>query len=374
MLANQLRGVLSSLISTFQSTFIPGRQTTNSIVLSEEIVTAWWRDGTTGFMWKVDFAKAYDSIDWRFLCNALRHRGFSETWVHWVKQSVTTSTFPVLLNGRPQGGWIHPQRGIRQGCPLAPLLFILAVDALAICTLQVCLPGALTGFQSASLLEGIPLLQYANDTTFFIQGSMVAAQTLSTMMGIFSDFFGFQLNRAKFTFVKFDLSEEETSGCSHILATLIGVLPIRYLEVPLVDRRLRIQDWQPVFEKVEMCLGGWRARLLSRGGRLILLKAVLAAIHIYYMSIFTMSAGIRRRLEKSMRSFFWRGSQPDQPQGMALVAWSTVCRPVNQARLGIRHLQHTNMALLAKWVRRMMQLSGNLATVVLRDGYGSSLD
>ena len=59
---------------------------------------------------------------------------------------------------------------------------------------------------------------------------------------------------------------------------------------------------------------------------------------------------------------------------MALVAWSTMCRPVNQARLGICHLQHTNMALLDKWVRRMMQLSGNLATVVLRDGYGSSLD
>ena len=137
-------------------------------MLAKEIVDAWRQDGTTGFMWKVDFTKAYDSIDWRFLWNALRRRGFPEMWVHWVKQCVTTSTFAVLLNGRPQGGWIHPQRGIRQGCPLAPLLFILAVDALAICTLQVCSHGPLTRFQSASLPEGIPLLQYANDTTFFI--------------------------------------------------------------------------------------------------------------------------------------------------------------------------------------------------------------
>ena len=67
VLANQLRGVLSSLISPFQSAFIPGRQMANSIVLAEEIVAVWLRDGTTGFMWKVDFAKAYDSIDWRFL-------------------------------------------------------------------------------------------------------------------------------------------------------------------------------------------------------------------------------------------------------------------------------------------------------------------
>ena len=58
----------------------------------------------------------------------------------------------------------------------------------------------------------------------------------------------------------------------------------------------------------------------------------------------------------------------------ALVAWSTVCRPINQGGLGIRHLQHTNMALLTKWVCRMMQPLGDLVTVVLRDEYGSSLD
>ena len=215
-------------------------------------------------------------------------------WVHWVKQCVTTSTFAVLLNGQSQGGWIHPQRGIRQGSPLASLVFILVVDALEVCTLQVCLRGALTGFQSASLPKGITLLQYADGTTFFIQGSMAAAQTLLTMMDIFSDFFGLRLNQAKSTFVGFGVSEKEMSGCSQILATPIGVLPIRHLGVPLVDRRLRIQDSQPVFKKVETRLGCWQERLLSRGGHLILLKAVLAAIPIYYMSIFTMPASERR--------------------------------------------------------------------------------
>ena len=75
-----------------------------------------------------------------------------------------------------------------------------------------------------------------------------------------------------------------------------------------------------------------------------------------------------------MRSFLWRDSQPDEAWGTTLFAWSIVCRPVTQGRLSIRHLQLTNMTLLAKWVRRMMQPSGDLATVVLRDGYGSSLD
>ena len=141
-------------------------------------------------------------------------------------------------------------------------------------------------------------------------------------------------------------------GCSQILATPIGVLPIRYLGVPLVDRRFRLQDWHLVCEKVETRRGGWRARLMSRKGRLVLLKAVLATIPIYYMLIFRMLASVRRRPEKTMRSFILRGSLPKELQWAALVAWTNVCRLVSQGKLGIRHLQHTNMALLTKWVRR----------------------
>ena len=102
VLANRLRLFLPAVISPFQSAFLPGRQ------MAEEIVAAWRRDSTSGFLWKVDFSKAYDSIDWRFLCNILRRRGFPETWVRWVKQRVSTPTFAILVNGRPQGGWIHP--------------------------------------------------------------------------------------------------------------------------------------------------------------------------------------------------------------------------------------------------------------------------
>ena len=86
------------------------------------------------------------------------------------------------------------------------------------------------------------------------------------MLDIFSDFSGVRLNRAKSSFIGFGLPSKELAGCAQILATPIGALPIRYLGVPLVDRRLRIRDWQLVLEKVETRLGGWRARFLSWGG------------------------------------------------------------------------------------------------------------
>ena len=352
-LDNHLQKVLDGLISPLHSAFIPGRQMIDNIVAAEEIVAAWRRSGTLGFLWKVDFAKAYDSIDWRYLWNVLRRRGFPEKWVRWMKLCVTTSSCSVLVNGRPKGGWFQPQHGIRQGCPLAPLLFILAVDTLALCTTRLCSRDHLSGFQTTSIPGGIPLLQYADDTTFFIQGPEIAARTLSMMMDVFTDFSGLQLNRAKSMVVGFGHSTEELSRCAEILASPIGTLLLRYLGLSLIDRRLRTQDWQPMMENVEARLGGWQGRLLSRGGRLILVKTVISALPTYFMSVFQMPAGLRWRLESIMRWFFWRGT--DMRRGGALVSWGSVCRPLSDGGLGIRHLHHNNLALLCKWIAPVMK-------------------
>ena len=208
VLANHLRKILQAHINPLQFAFIPGRQMMDSIVIAEEIIAEWKRSDTARFIWKVDFAKAYDSLDWRFLWNVLKRRGFPTVWIKWMKQCVYTTTFAVLVNGRPQGGWIHPQRGIRQGCPLAPLLFILAADTLAICTHQLCTRGYLSGFQSSSRQASILLLQYADDTCFFLRGSVAATHHISSMMDIFSDFSGLRLNRAKSTVMGIGLPPE----------------------------------------------------------------------------------------------------------------------------------------------------------------------
>ena len=105
-----------------------------------------------------------------------------------------------------------------------------------------------------------------------------------------------------------------------------------------------------------------------------MLKAVLSAIPTYFMSIFQMPVGVRRRLETVMRGIFWRGPCPEVARGTALVAWETVCRPVSQSGLGIHSLQHTNLALLTKWVCRLLSPSGDLVSVLLQGCYVASLD
>ena len=87
-------------------------------------------------------------------------------------------------------------------------------------------------------------------------------------------------------------------------------------------------DWQPVIEKVEKHLEGWQAKLLSRRGYLVLLCSVLSAIPIFYLSVFKVPMRVSKQLKGLMRRFFWRGIRVGEGQGMLLVAWDVVCRPL----------------------------------------------
>ena len=99
---------------------------------------------------------------------------------------------------------------MRQGCPVVPLLFVLAVDALATCTIQAGSQGILRGFQTRCYLEGILLLQYVDDITFFMEGSVEEARNLSTILDLFTNFSSLQIYCAKSAFVGFELTQEES--------------------------------------------------------------------------------------------------------------------------------------------------------------------
>ena len=193
-------------------------------------------------------------------------------------------------------------------------------------------------------------------------------------MDIYSDFSGLCLNRAKSTVVGIGLSPEALAQVSAILSTPVASLPIRYLGFPLTEGHMRNADWQPVTAKIEARLGGWQARLLSRGGRLVLLQFILTAIPTYFMALACMPEGVRQRIECTMRRFFWQGARTPETRGVALVAWSIITRPKSLGGLGIRQLRLTNSALLTKWVGRMMGLSEDLVEALLRDCYGATID
>ena len=132
VLANRLKRVLPHIISEHQSAFLKGRLITDNILVAFETLHYMknHNSGKSGFMaLKLDMSKAYDRVEWSFLRDIMKQMGFSDKWIALVMECVTTISYSLLVNGEPQGN-IKPSRGIRQGDPLSPYLFLLCFEGL----------------------------------------------------------------------------------------------------------------------------------------------------------------------------------------------------------------------------------------------------
>ena len=163
VLAVRLAPHIDGLICTNQSAFIRGRVIHDNFKAAHLTAKLLHRKKTTCALLKIDISKAFDSLNWPFLLELLSHMGFSRRWVNWISMILSSSSTKIICNGFP-GRRICHARGLRQGDPLSPLLFVLAMEAL---NALVRLADSQNLFQRLDPLVKDRLFLYADDVILF---------------------------------------------------------------------------------------------------------------------------------------------------------------------------------------------------------------
>ena len=154
-----------------------------------------------------------------------------------------------------------------------------------------------------------------------------------------------------------------------VLGCKQGSLPMKYLGLPLGAKFKDKSIWNPILEKMERRLEGWKRLYLSKGGRVTLIKSTISNLPTYFLSLFPIPASVANRIERLQQNFLW-GSLGDDPK-IHLVKWASVCAPISSGGLGIRKLSLFNEALLGKWLWRFGIEKDALWRQVIESKYGT---
>ncbi|KAL4340013.1 hypothetical protein GQ457_08G033300 [Hibiscus cannabinus] len=375
---NRMKPLLPGCISENQSAFLKGRLISDNILVAHELlhyICSSKNGPNKGAALKLDMEKAFDRVEWTFLRSVLLRLGFHSDWVDLLMGCVSTVSFRIRINGRLSPVLI-PQRGLRQGDPLSPFLFVICMQGLSATLLAEQAAGRIMGIRASQKGPRVNHLLYADDSVVFIRNSEREASRLKEVLRLFADSSGQRINFGKSTVF---FSPSTPSADRHRISDILGIVevfnPGIYLGVPLRVGKNKTNVFGFLNEKVDDRVSGWTKRLLSFGGREIFLKSVAQALPLYIMPCYLLPRTITDRITSSMRRYWWSGKLSER--GWPLLAWDKICTPKNAGGLGLRDLRRFNLALLGKQLWRFLVFPDSLVARVFRAKYyhsGSLLD
>ncbi|XP_074301324.1 uncharacterized protein LOC141632703 [Silene latifolia] len=369
VLANRLKPFLNDIVSENQSAFTPGRLISDNVLIAFELFHHMKnsRHGEGFMAIKLDMAKAYDRVEWDFLEAVLRGMGFYRGWVDRVMMCVSSISSVVLINGNAKEVF-RAERGLRQGDPLSPYLFILCAEVLSNQMRRAVMSNSLHGIRIAPNASTISHLLFADDSIFFLKASEEEAGRVCTILRRYEEASGQSVNLEK-TMVSFSRSVKE--GSRNNIAGCLGVEIVeeqeRYLGLPTVVGRSKKPISNIIRDKLNKRLQGWRGKTLSRAGREVLIKAVANSLPTYVMSIFKLPANFCDEL-RSIVSRFWWGHE-ECKRRISWVAWKRLCRPKDMGGLGFRDFFKMNQALLGKQACRLLTSQNCLWARLMQSKY-----
>ncbi|KAL4348556.1 hypothetical protein GQ457_17G007420 [Hibiscus cannabinus] len=366
VLSRRLAGCLAEVVGENQFAFTAGKQITDCNLIANEVIDDIKKNNRAAIVFKADFSKAYDTVDWKFLELIMERMGFGKRWRKWIRLCISTPSISVLVNGIPSK-MFNIKRGLRQGCPLSPLLFNLVGEALSALFHKAMEAGVLKGVQVGNSNLKISHIQFADDLILFGVAKEEEVLNMKRLLRIFGLCSGLNLNLKKTKLYGVNVERDVLDRWAERVSCSCDSFPTVYLGLPLGVTRNVKEIWDPILQIFQKRLDGWKGKILSFGGRITLAKSVLSSLPIYYLSMFQLPACIAGKLNSLISKFIWGNKEG---RTIHWVKWETVCKPKIRGGLGLWDLRLKNRALLNKWIWRYGEEKESLWRKVVDAKYG----
>jgi hypothetical protein len=267
-------------------------------------------------------------------------------------------------------GNIKPSRGIKQGDPLSPYLFLLCAEALSSMLIRAECTGVITKVPTSKNGPRLSHLFFADENLLFCKANSVEWRRLTKLLEEYEVASGQKLNKEK-TSIFFSRNtstekKEEISSLSGLNATQCYE---KYLGLPTMVGRSRYKAFKSIKYKVWTRLNDWKVKFLSQAGKEILIKAVVQAIPTYIISVFLLPISLCKELNALMQRFWW--GHKDNSTKIHWISWERMGVSKDRGGLGFIELVMFNKALLAKQLWRIMQKPESLVALIMKAKYFS---
>ncbi|GAU50504.1 hypothetical protein TSUD_409790 [Trifolium subterraneum] len=368
VLVHRLRPILNTIIGPYQSSFLPGRGTSDNAIVLQEIIHFMRRSkrkkGYVAF--KLDLEKAFDNVNWEFLKSCLHDFGFPDTTIQLIMHCVTSSNFSLLWNGNKMPHF-KSSHGLRQGDPLSPYLFILCMEKLSIAINNAVQQGNWAPIHISDNGPRLSHLLFADDVLLFSKAKNSQLRFITDLFDHFSRASGLKINLSKSrAFYSAGIPHTKINKLTSISGIRSTVSLDKYLGFPILKGRAKRSDFHFIIDKMQSRLASWKNKLLNKLGRLALASSVISSIPSYYMQISWLPQSICDSIDQTTRNFIWRDSNN---KGIHLVSWKKIARPKQHGGLSIRTARGQNISLLGKLVWDMVQSSNKLWVDLLSSKY-----
>jgi hypothetical protein len=249
MLGERLQSVIIPMVHQNQYGFIKSRTIQDCLAWAFEFIHQCQQSKQEIVLIKLDFTKAFDTIQHNSIIDIMKQLGFSNQWLKWISNILASASTSVLLNGAP-GKSLQCKRGVRQGDPSSPLLFVLAADLLQHIINKARNQGLLHLPIQSSDNAGFPIIQYVDDT-IILKASQKELLCLRALLESFTQSSSLRVNYAKTGMVPINLSPKKVEIMAGVFDCRIQSIAFTYLGLPMSSPKPRVEHFASLMNRAK---------------------------------------------------------------------------------------------------------------------------